>query len=299
MWKQRRVDMEQNTQEWLEMRKTKIGASDAPIIMEESPYGTPFELYKEKLGLQERRQHAGMALGHEREPIARRRFEEEMLCAVEPLVVFHPTNDWMMASLDGYDPISNIAVEIKNTNEKDHESARHGKVPKKYYAQLQHQLEILFALNGLKSIHYFSYRNGDTVNLIVDRDEQYIEKMLEKERDFFNMLIKKEPPEDRRMVHAIEGDRMSQASSELAIIITEQERLKKREDELRKIIIDEAKEDCYQGYGLQIKRSTRRGCVDYTKVPQLKGVNLEPYRGEDKVIYTIRKIKNADSAGDI
>jgi predicted phage-related endonuclease len=43
--------MQQQTPEWLEFRKNKIGASDAPIIMETSPWKTPYQLWLEKLSL--------------------------------------------------------------------------------------------------------------------------------------------------------------------------------------------------------------------------------------------------------
>ena len=39
----------QQTDEWLEMRRNKIGASDAPIIMEVSPYKKPNQLMEDKL----------------------------------------------------------------------------------------------------------------------------------------------------------------------------------------------------------------------------------------------------------
>jgi len=35
------VDLQQNTPEWIAFRVDKLGASDAPIIMESSPWTTP------------------------------------------------------------------------------------------------------------------------------------------------------------------------------------------------------------------------------------------------------------------
>ena len=40
------VDLQQNTPEWLEFRRLRIGASDAPVIMEVSPYTTPYTLWE-------------------------------------------------------------------------------------------------------------------------------------------------------------------------------------------------------------------------------------------------------------
>ena len=47
------IALEQNTEEGFEFRKTKIGSSDAPIIMGESPWKTPQQLWEEKMGLKE------------------------------------------------------------------------------------------------------------------------------------------------------------------------------------------------------------------------------------------------------
>jgi len=45
------VILRQNTPEWLEVRKTKLGASDAPAILGISPYKTAYQLFLEKMGL--------------------------------------------------------------------------------------------------------------------------------------------------------------------------------------------------------------------------------------------------------
>ena len=42
------VSVEQGSKEWLALRNNKIGASDAPIIMGESSWTTPFQLWQIK-----------------------------------------------------------------------------------------------------------------------------------------------------------------------------------------------------------------------------------------------------------
>ena len=39
------IELTQNTPEWLEFRRKKIGASDAPIILEVSTWKTPYQLW--------------------------------------------------------------------------------------------------------------------------------------------------------------------------------------------------------------------------------------------------------------
>lgn len=47
------VDLEQNTEAWLEWRSHGIGASDVPTIQGNSPWKTPYQLWQEKTGLVE------------------------------------------------------------------------------------------------------------------------------------------------------------------------------------------------------------------------------------------------------
>src|SRR5271170_7079883 len=132
----------QNTPEWEEMRKTKVGASDAPVIMEVSPYKTPYQLWQEKLSLATSKQNYAMQRGHEMEPMARAAFEELTGLMVTPMVKFHPLHAWMMASLDGVDVSGQNIAEIKCAGKEDHEIALSGQIPEKYFPQLQHQLEV-------------------------------------------------------------------------------------------------------------------------------------------------------------
>ena len=166
--------IKQNTQEWLELRKSHIGASDAPIILGQSPWKTAFQLWEEKLGLREPQQiNAAMMRGHELEQIARSAYSKHTGVMVEPEVVFHTEKEWMMASLDGLSLDRSIVVEIKCPGEIDHNIAAQGKVPAKYYAQLQHQLAVI----GLKRLHYFSYREDSYHIVEVDRDDAFIKRL--------------------------------------------------------------------------------------------------------------------------
>ena len=69
----------QNTPEWLEFRKNKIGASDIPIIMGLSPYSTPLQLWKRKLGfLEEMQMNDCMRFGNENESIIRHKVSDAL-----------------------------------------------------------------------------------------------------------------------------------------------------------------------------------------------------------------------------
>ncbi len=182
----------QNTPEWLEMRRSKVGASDAPIIMGESPWKTIHQLWLEKTGLKtSSKQTVAMKRGKDLEEKARVSFEEETGYSVKPEVLFHKDYDWMMASFDGINLELGIVVEIKCPGPLDHESALQGIIPSKYYAQLQHQM----AVSDLDKIYYYSFDGILGTTLELDRDEEYILKMIKKEENFISCVFNFLPPQ--------------------------------------------------------------------------------------------------------
>lgn len=188
----------QGSDEWLEMRKTHIGGSDAPIIMGVSPWTTPRQLFERKLGIvPEPKTNPAMLRGQQCEELNRKAFEEVMGIQFTPCVLFDKEYPWMMASFDGMSSCGK-AVEIKLANKADHARVKQGKIPKKYYPQLQHQIRVA----GLDYAHYWSclaidYDNGifDYEPLICGRDENYINKLIEEEIKFYECLINYKYPE--------------------------------------------------------------------------------------------------------
>ena len=184
--------MQQNTKEWLDLRKKKIGASDAPIIMGVSPWKTKYQLWQEKLNLIEPEpMNDSMARGKALEEKARACFEEKMGVKTPPHIAFHPTLDWMMASLDGYNYEHGILVEIKCGSRSDHDMAKVGLVPEKYYPQLQHQMEVI----GVNLAYYLSFDGENSVVVEVQRNQTYIDQMIKEEKRFYDCMTNFTAPE--------------------------------------------------------------------------------------------------------
>ncbi len=270
--------MEQNTKEWLDLRKNHIGASDAPIIMGVSPWRTPYQLWQEKLGLGESQTETqAMRYGKQMEEPARQAYEKYTGNLVCPEVIFHPTKKFMMASLDGLSFDRSIAVEIKNSNSEDHRIAKDGKVPEKYYPQVQHQLACL----GINMLHYFSYRDGDGVVVEVERDHTYIESLYKEEESFWNKVINLDAPDlGERDFVKIEDEDFARLAAEWGNLTKQLALLEKKEKEYRAALIARANGQNAKGNGITLTKIVRKGAVDYKKVPELIGVDLEVYRKE-------------------
>lgn len=277
------LHLEQGSSEWLDMRRSKVGASDAPAIMGVG-YCTQYTLWQRKLGvIPDILPSKAMERGTRLEPEARNSFID--LCGyVEPIVLQSRKYDWMVASLDGMSPCGTFAVEIKCPGEKDHSTAVAGIVPEKYYPQLQHQLYV----SGLDMIYYYSYDGQDGVLLEVERDEAYIESLLGSEAFFYDCLASFSPPP------LCEKDYEAQNSSDWMKAVLEyrtgkdlEDAGKAKKDSAKARMLELCKGRNAHGAGLKLTAYQKKGRVNYGAIPELQGVDLETYRGEPTQEYRI------------
>jgi putative phage-type endonuclease len=184
------ISLSQRTKEWLQWRRNKVMASDAPIITGHSKFKNIQELYEEKIKCYESVPNAWMQRGIDLEPIALEAFEKETGLIMFPCVGEHE-NGWMAASFDGMTIEGDAIVEIKAPGAKDHHYAEVNKmVPDKYMPQLQHQMHVA----GLDKCFYYSFDGEKGIILEVKRDQDFIEKMIAKEFEFWQCLQTLTPP---------------------------------------------------------------------------------------------------------
>lgn len=286
------INLEQGSAAWHELRKNKIGASDAAAILGVSPWATIYDLWLEKTGQKEpRKTTPAMKRGTELEPAARMLAEQMLGVCLDPLVVEHPLYPWMMASLDGINEDNTVMVEIKCAGEKDHNSAKMGIVPEKYIPQLQHQM----AVTSLPSMYYFSFDGACGAFILVPRDQEYIDRLIEAEKSFYDCVMQRMPPDCREMrtlemesdewidvMHAYEEARLKKDMWE-----KETERLKKKAIELSGG--SEA-----QGMGFKLSKIMKKGNVmwdDICKTYQISDEVCDNFRKPITEYWTIKKEK--------
>jgi putative phage-type endonuclease len=177
--------MMQGSPEWLALRKTKITATDIPIILGENKWKTPVELYLQKIDpfFQETENDA-MRRGTQLEPFARELFSIETGIETKPQVVI---KDWAMASLDGLSECKRFAVEIKCPGKKYHDMAKENVVPLHYYGQLQHQMFVC----DLDSIYYYSFDGLEGVTIKLLRSDTYTKRLIEKGKLFYDLMMER------------------------------------------------------------------------------------------------------------
>lgn len=282
-----KVELEQGSEEWIAFRRNHIGASDAGIIMGVG-FRTAYALWDEKVNGTKTFINDAMQRGTDLEPEARRIFEAKMGRAFPPAVVKHDEISWIAASLDGICEETREILEIKTPNKKDHAEALNGRVPEKYWPQVQHQLFV----TGYEWGYYVSFDGKEIAMVEFQRDDEYIARLLVKEEAFWNRVIMLDAPEMKKIDYVqredAEWERLVAQKKEIAPKLKELEFFQERDEEIKKRLIELSEGKSSQGFGLFCTFGPRKGNVDYKAIPQLKGVDLEPYRKKSIQVCTLK-----------
>jgi putative phage-type endonuclease len=267
---------QQNTPEWIEWRKNKIGSSDASIILNVSPWTSPMQLWERKLDIApEQKESLAMSRGKALEHEARCEFIQLKNMSFAPEIVQHAQHDFLIASLDGLSVCEKYAVEIKCSGREDHLLALQGIVPKKYVPQLQHQL----AVTGLDMIYYYSYDGVNNACIEVQRDQEYIDKLIQEELKFYTYMVTCTPPELSACDYNIRTDDKWQVYAR--DWIEAHEKLKWWQDHekaMRQDLIEASQSQNSKGCGVKVQKIMRSGAIDYSKIKELEGIDLDQYR---------------------
>ncbi len=283
------MKLEIGSKEWLEVRRTLITATDAAPIMGLSPWKTARQLYFDKIEARETVQNDAMKRGNDLEPEARRAFELMTGHFVKPRWVISRNHPWMAASFDGIND-SGVAVEIKCPGKADHDLAKQGIIPAKYYPQLQHQM----AVEPLPEIFYFSYRplDIDPCVLILEKENRIFQSdMMKLEKDFWDNMQLGIPPDPGEKDMIMREDRAwLRLEEELSGLITQSKAIDEKKEEVRKRMIELCDDKPSMGYRIKMIPVHTKGHVDYSSVPELQNVNLEAYRKPASVRWRMDQI---------
>jgi putative phage-type endonuclease len=270
--------MEQNSAEWKEWRNQGLGSSDAPVIMGVSPYKTPFQLWQEKLGYRDDDAYnAAMMAGHEWEPKIRKMVEDKTGIVFPPYQKEKESKRYLRASFDGINLDKRLVLEIKYANEKDHETAKSGNIPDKYYPQIQHQLNVINFDNGV----YASFNENQNDLAIVEykKDTNYVNNLELKMDEFWQLVLTKTPPDltNKDFINIDDTSLLSLAEDYESVTNTIK-KLKEKQELVRKELIDRLPhEACVLG-GLKVQKVFSKGRIDYASIPELSAMDLDQYR---------------------
>lgn len=282
--------------EWLKWRKAGIGSSDAPVIMGVSPWSTPLKLYEEKISEEVVEDESNAWIkqkGNEFETRIRNLFELRTGEDFSPALCVMDGFEYLRASLDGRSSDKRRGIEIKLSGRDDWELAKNqGIVPAKYLPQVQHQnmvgqLEVTYFLSYLYEKGVKSVSADRLVVVEVAPDKEYISRLVSEEMKFWDCVVKRKPPvSSDRDYKKLRGRELLDKIDTWKLYKKEADKIEGILDGLRADIIAEADKGGhprYEGAGVRIRKESRQGNVQYAKVPELKGIDLDPYRGKGSV----------------
>lgn len=184
------IDIPQQSTEWRQWRKTKIGSSDIASIMGVDPWCPAYKKWRIKMGLfDDSKTTPAMQRGIDMEPVARCAFEQEHGFLMPSLVIQSTKYDWMISSLDGINFDKKVTLEIKCPGKRTLNEAFQGIIPENYYFQVQHQLY----MSGFDQAFYYCFDGEKGITIEVNRNQYMIDQIIEKCIEFNDSLINMEP----------------------------------------------------------------------------------------------------------
>lgn len=295
-----KIDLVQNTPEWLKYRSQGIGASEAAALLHECPYMTPHGLYLEKKGLSTRdMDNVATRHGHEYEDVARRKYIDETGLLVKPTMFKSDEREFMFASLDGYNPdyAGGLVTEIKCPfGDNAIEKAKAGEIPKNYLIQMNHQMYC----SGAKKAHYYCYdaKNDEGYLIPVERDLDLIKDIVNACENFWlDHVAENDPPPLTDRDYAVdESNDMRVLFDEYKTLDAQMKARKLQLQAVKEKIVDRMSHVKVSCGSDKVYQVIRKGNVNYKKAIEDLDLEIdeEKYRGKPSRSFTIRIGDNKD-----
>ena len=184
--------------DWLQVRRSGIGGSDAAAALGLSPWKSALELWQEKVSGQRQptQENEAMIWGRLMEPIITKEFVRRTGKNVTPMrSMLQAVNwPWMRADLDGIieDPQRGTGIfESKTASAFKQDEWAEERCPDAYMLQLSHYM----AITGLSYAVICVLIGGNKLHWItVDRDDELIASLVQLEQRFWQYVLTRTPP---------------------------------------------------------------------------------------------------------
>lgn len=189
-------ELKADAKEYLRWRSKRIGSSDVPVILGESPFKTPHQLWLEKTGRVDSSfftNHA-IELGKQFEDTVRTGLEMRLDIDFPPTIMTDDLYPFMSSSLDGYSEEHDVVLEIKCVQGgPTWVKAVADQVSDSYVAQVQHQLYVTKARQAYFYVAklnqtYGTYYVEDTRLVEVFPDPVMQERIVKACLEFYKLM---------------------------------------------------------------------------------------------------------------
>ena len=182
--------------EWLQLRRTGIGGSDAGAICGMNPYSSPMTVFQNKTcEVLEEQDNEAVRQGHDLEDYVAQRFMEATGLKVRRSNYMYRSEEYpfMIADVDRLVVGEDAGLECKTASAYNADKWKDGEIPLHYIMQCYHYM----AVTGKRTWYIaavilgreFTYRK-------LEWDDELIRQMIEAEQDFWeNHVMKKVMPD--------------------------------------------------------------------------------------------------------
>src|SRR5699024_7707932 len=268
---------EMTRQEWLWNRKQGIGGSDSSAILGFNPWKSAFELYIDKTSDQiEEIDNEAIHFGNVLEDVVAEEFMRRTGKRVRRRnqTFKHPKHEFMHANIDRDVVGEKALLECKTTNAFNADAWEGEHIPPAYMCQLQHYISVL---DYEKAYIAVLIGGQKFVWKEVDRDDEFIELMIEQDKHFWNEHVLKEtPPEidgsksasellnkmypedngDTIMLQSDDAEMLIEAIESIKSDVKDKQKLQKEYENKLKLMIGEAETGVTPRFEAKLKTIT-------------------------------------------
>lgn len=297
----------QGSPEWHDFRRAHKMASETGAIFGCDPYKDAHEVSIYKL---EGTQKAASPFlqkaadrGHRLEPVARKLVEKKYGEIFKPAVV--EGEDLLAASLDGMATdmqgeitiITEIKCPIKGFEGSRAVGVPEGILEERDTLQVQHQLLVSGASMCVFAI--YDEEKNDIITTEISPDAHVQANIVNAWSDFWTESIDKGVPVPERHSYSEREDSVwMDAAKEYLLANIDKKAAETKLAKAKKRLIALADGEEITGAGVKLTNAYRNGSVDYKKIPELKGVDLNAFRKAGTYYVTINKLPVADAVAD-
>ncbi len=226
-------------EEWLRMRKTGIGGSDAGAICGLNPYSSPMDVYQDKITDEvSQEDNEAMRQGRDLEDYVARRFMEETGLKVRRSNKMYRGREYpfMLADVDRLVAGADAGLECKTASAFNADKWKDGQIPPHYLIQCLHYM----AVTGKREWYIAVVILGrEFLFRKIAWDEGLIKKLVAAEKVFWeqNVLARRMPPPDgSKACDELLGQYFHMAGKKSSIhLVGFDEKLERREELLQEI----------------------------------------------------------------
>lgn len=223
--------------EWLRLRKSGIGGSDAGAICGVNPYSSIMKVYKDKAGEEiEELNNEAVRIGNDLEDYVAKRFMEAAGLKVRKSNFMYRSieHPFMIADIDRLVVGEDAGLECKTASVYQADKWADGNIPLHYIMQCYHYMAVTnkrtWYIAAVILGKEFTYRK-------LEWDDELIRHLISVEKDFWNNHVMKgkiPPPDGSRICDEVIGQYYHTAKKSSTVkLVGFDDKLKRREEILR------------------------------------------------------------------